>query len=713
MNSKGRLSAEVVSFLEKVFSYWREYREWPLRIRLEVRERKQGVDLDELLRAVPESLYRRLDHGYEEKERIALTLRGVSHCLEGKTIMDWFLKFLSLGVEKRIADPLGKPRLSNTDFCAIVGADTPFDIRALYELFYSEDCWHAGGQGLSPEGTWNLNISYDIVEYHDVTTSDQYFTRNDERDKQRREWTRRTPESLLEPQLTLLRAIYDEWARTDKCPPFSRLAIEQRHLGSIYMLYSQLPESFTRGGGWHPYNPEQHPELTLDALAAFRPQSDPTLRLAVRLLSLAIENYYKTDGTGTLKSIDLIKDHNLDPAETDRAFTILQHEWHCDLHIDHYTDRWEIKARKNTLKRYEGVHTIEEYIERKNSFRAKETEASESTVTTPPTTAWPDLTSLDYLTERTPDHSQAHRHFMELAIEESRNSKPEDERPHPMVGVVVVKNGEVVATAHRGEAPGNHAEFYALENKIKDDVLAGSTIYVTLEPCTTRGPGKTPCAEWVKSRLIKNVVIGILDPNPNILGKGYWTLLEAGINVSLFDPDIVPQIRDINRHFINQYRNQHNTKPPKTPATEADHSRLELIARLKDLHSEVEKNLALLTKHPIARMSAEQARAIRERGHQRLFYTHTNETVSRQIHHFGDIFAKLLNQYYETLHDANARIKGIHASHAGQDLLPHQSPLDAMHWEQVRTIYNETERSLREFKDQLHAEAARHGTTLL
>ena len=56
------------------------------------------------------------------------------------------------------------------------------------------------------------------------------------------------------------------------------------------------------------------------------------------------------------------------------------------------------------------------------------------------------------------------RRFMKMAVEEARKSKPEDDGVHPMVGAVVVKDGEVLATAHRGEmGKGDHAEFTASE----------------------------------------------------------------------------------------------------------------------------------------------------------------------------------------------------------------------------------------------------------
>jgi pyrimidine deaminase RibD-like protein len=68
------------------------------------------------------------------------------------------------------------------------------------------------------------------------------------------------------------------------------------------------------------------------------------------------------------------------------------------------------------------------------------------------------------------------REFVRIAIEEARKSTSEDARIHPFVGVVVVKNGKELARSHRGEFPGNHAEFIALERKLGQETLAGSTV---------------------------------------------------------------------------------------------------------------------------------------------------------------------------------------------------------------------------------------------
>ena len=112
------------------------------------------------------------------------------------------------------------------------------------------------------------------------------------------------------------------------------------------------------------------------------------------------------------------------------------------------------------------------------------------------------------------------RQFMEMAIEEARKSTGEDGRSHPKVGAVVVKDGRVLAKAHRGEFLGCHAEYIALEKKLVDQSLAGSTVYTTLEPCTSRNHPKIPCASRLIERKVARVVIGILDPNPKISGRG-------------------------------------------------------------------------------------------------------------------------------------------------------------------------------------------------
>lgn len=142
------------------------------------------------------------------------------------------------------------------------------------------------------------------------------------------------------------------------------------------------------------------------------------------------------------------------------------------------------------------------------------------------------------------------RNFARLAIDEARKSVPEnDGKPHPWVGAVVVKDGKVLSSAHRGEVPGNHAEFTALERNLSDVAVAGATVYVTLEPCTTRNRPKIPCADRLIERRIKRVVVGMLDPDDRIRGKGHRKLTNAGIEFSFFPHDLAMEVEELNREF--------------------------------------------------------------------------------------------------------------------------------------------------------------------
>lgn len=116
------------------------------------------------------------------------------------------------------------------------------------------------------------------------------------------------------------------------------------------------------------------------------------------------------------------------------------------------------------------------------------------------------------------------RRFAQMAVEEASRSVSEDDKPRPKVGAVVVKDGKVLSKAYRGEIPKSHAEYIALEHKLANELVAGATVYTTLEPCTTRGHPKIPCAQRLVERKVARVVIGMLDPNPEIRGLGVLRL---------------------------------------------------------------------------------------------------------------------------------------------------------------------------------------------
>jgi pyrimidine deaminase RibD-like protein len=160
------------------------------------------------------------------------------------------------------------------------------------------------------------------------------------------------------------------------------------------------------------------------------------------------------------------------------------------------------------------------------------------------------------------------RKFARLAIEEARKSVSEsDGKPHPKVGAIVVKNGKVLSTAHRGELPANHAEYIALEKKLSDEAVAGATVYTTLEPCTTRNHPKIPCASRLVERKVARVVVGMLDPDERITGRGWRKLRSAGIVVESFPSDLVPEVEELNREFTRFCEQNNQAALAQTPRT--------------------------------------------------------------------------------------------------------------------------------------------------
>ena len=177
---------------------------------------------------------------------------------------------------------------------------------------------------------------------------------------------------------------------------------------------------------------------------------------------------------------------------------------------------------------------------------------------------------------------------MERAVALARQCVSEPGRISPKVGAVVARDGVVLGEAYRGElAPGDHAEYTLLETKLGTKTLAGATLFTTLEPCTTRHSPKVPCAQRIIERRIARVVIGVLDPNDEIRGRGQLRLRDAGIEIALFDPDLMAQIEEINRDFMRDQVGAQHLERTKVQTTDPDNLQRErqlVFALLTYLH---------------------------------------------------------------------------------------------------------------------------------
>ena len=121
----------------------------------------------------------------------------------------------------------------------------------------------------------------------------------------------------------------------------------------------------------------------------------------------------------------------------------------------------------------------------------------------------------------------AHEAYMSRALELARQGCGKVS-PNPMVGCVLVRDGEIIGEGYHSEFGGPHAEVMAYKNAVKDPVDA--TVYITLEPCTFHG--KTPaCVQFLIENSVSEVYISMLDPNPKVNGMGVRLLENSGINV--------------------------------------------------------------------------------------------------------------------------------------------------------------------------------------
>jgi diaminohydroxyphosphoribosylaminopyrimidine deaminase/5-amino-6-(5-phosphoribosylamino)uracil reductase len=129
--------------------------------------------------------------------------------------------------------------------------------------------------------------------------------------------------------------------------------------------------------------------------------------------------------------------------------------------------------------------------------------------------------------------------FLELALELAERGRGTT-HPNPVVGAVVVYEGEIVGEGWHERMGEQHAE--AIAAGAAGEQALGATVYVTLEPCAHRG-ATPPCVDTLVEAGIARVVAGQLDPNPHVEGGGLERLIAAGVDVALADEELGARCR--------------------------------------------------------------------------------------------------------------------------------------------------------------------------
>jgi diaminohydroxyphosphoribosylaminopyrimidine deaminase/5-amino-6-(5-phosphoribosylamino)uracil reductase len=145
-----------------------------------------------------------------------------------------------------------------------------------------------------------------------------------------------------------------------------------------------------------------------------------------------------------------------------------------------------------------------------------------------------------------------HNYYMQQALDLAKKGWPQV-APNPMVGCVIVRQDEIVASGYHAQFGEPHAEVVAISQLPSGLPTADCVLYVTLEPCSHTG--KTPpCADLLIQKGFKQVIVAIKDPNPLVAGQGIKKLKEAGIQVTL--GILEKEARHLNRRFITFFEKQ-------------------------------------------------------------------------------------------------------------------------------------------------------------
>jgi diaminohydroxyphosphoribosylaminopyrimidine deaminase/5-amino-6-(5-phosphoribosylamino)uracil reductase len=140
--------------------------------------------------------------------------------------------------------------------------------------------------------------------------------------------------------------------------------------------------------------------------------------------------------------------------------------------------------------------------------------------------------------------------YMRLALDLARKGEGSVE-PNPLVGAVIVRHNKIIGQGYHQHFGGPHAEINAINSVRNPGHLKGTTLYLTLEPCTYFG--KTPpCVPAIIQVGIKKVVIASRDPNPLVNGKGIRLLKQRGISVT--EGIMGNEAKNINKPFFKLYQ---------------------------------------------------------------------------------------------------------------------------------------------------------------
>ena len=140
-------------------------------------------------------------------------------------------------------------------------------------------------------------------------------------------------------------------------------------------------------------------------------------------------------------------------------------------------------------------------------------------------------------------------YFMRRCLQLAKNGR-QNAKPNPMVGAVIVsEDGRILGEGYHVRCGEGHAEVNAFASVKPEDehLLAGATIYVSLEPCSHYG--KTPpCADLIISKRVRRCVCGCVDPFAKVQGRGIQKIREAGIEVTV--GVLEPECLELNKRFI-------------------------------------------------------------------------------------------------------------------------------------------------------------------